>query len=663
MNDTQTTTNSARQARHTVIGPQAQVKADTFLKDIRLATDANISPDGTRAAFVVYEWVPDQPKQRGRIWLVDTTGGEANPLTKGPKGDTTPRWSPDGQTLAFISRSDEEKAKPQLHVMPAAGGEARQLCKMPNGVSDVQWSPNGSSSPTNGARIAFLSVEGEEPKEEPKVFTPEQQRHRRLWTVRDGSDTPEPVTPDGSTVWQYGWSPDGTQFAVFYTSGPEPTDWYRGQIGVVSAQGGAIRQISNLTRQACALAWSPDGSQLAYISGEWSDPDRGGGDIYVHTLASGEVRNLTPGIECSPTWCQWFPDGQKLLFVAEAGVSHQIGVLDASHGNVTIVEHDFIIGERFWPHLSLTPDMQRCVFTHSDKFPPDVWYGAFTLEGNTVAGMSKRRLTTLNPIHEETLTLAPTERISYTSVDGWRIDALLTLPTRREGAGAPPLIVHVHGGPSGSWADDWGFYRSQALVAAGYAELRPNVRGSMGRGVAFADAVLGDMGGKDLQDILSGVDYLVERGLVDSERVAIMGWSYGGFMSCWAVTQTNRFKAAIMGAGVSDFHSFHAQTNIPDWDMRFLSKEIISPLDHPAIYRQFSAITYAGRVTTPTLIVHGENDDCVPVNQAYAFYRALCERNVPTELVIYPREGHGLSERDHLRDYQQRLLAWFEKYL
>ena len=150
---------------------------------------------------------------------------------------------------------------------------------------------------------------------------------------------------------------------------------------------------------------------------------------------------------------------------------------------------------------------------------------------------------------------------------------------------------------------------------------------------------------------------------MDGNRVGIMGWSYGGFMSAWAVTQTNRFKAAIMGAGVCDFHSFHAQSNIPDWDMRFLSNEVITPSAHPEIYRERSAITYVQRVTTPTLIVHGESDPCVPVNQAYEFYRALCENNVPTELVIYPREGHGLRERDHIRDYLQRILKWFKQYL
>ena len=201
---------------------------------------------------------------------------------------------------------------------------------------------------------------------------------------------------------------------------------------------------------------------------------------------------------------------------------------------------------------------------------------------------------------------------------------------------------------------------TQLFAAAGYAVLRPNVRGSWGRGVAFADAVICDMGGKDFQDILYGVDYLVERGLVDGKRMAIAGGSYGGFMAAWAVTQTHRFKTAIMIAGVSDFHSFHAQSRIYDWDMRFLCG---NPLDQPELYRKHSAITYAARVQTPTLIIHGEVDQDVPINQAHAFYRALRERHVPVEFVIYPREPHGVNEREHQRDFEERILRWLERYL
>jgi len=198
------------------------------------------------------------------------------------------------------------------------------------------------------------------------------------------------------------------------------------------------------------------------------------------------------------------------------------------------------------------------------------------------------------------------------------------------------------------------------FASAGYAVLRPNIRGSWGRGTTFANAVVGDMGGRDFQDVMHGVDALIERGLVDANRVAIAGWSYGGFMSAWAITQTTHFKAAIMGAGIADWHGFHALSNLSDWDIRFLQAD---PLDNPEVYRRWSPVTYANRVITPTLILHGENDQCVPVSGGYAFQRALQERGVPVELVVYPREGHDISEYSHALDIEERVIRWLEKYL
>jgi dipeptidyl aminopeptidase/acylaminoacyl peptidase len=629
------------------------------LFNMRYPSDVNLSPDGKRVAFVLREWVPDQPKQRARIWVVETSDGEAQPFTKGPKADTCPRWSPDSQQLAFISEGEGEgsKGKAQLYLMPVgtqfvAPGEPKRVCTMPNGVSDLEWSPDGK-------RIAFLSLEGEEPKTDPLVVGPG--RHNRLWTVRVDNDTPEPVTPAGVTVWEYAWSPDSRHFAIYYSTGPDENDWYLGQIGIVPAIGGAVRQVTHSTRQASGLAWSPDGTRLAYISGEWSDRCRGAGDIFVLPIfAEGQVRNLTPNIQCSPSWCQWFPDGRRLLFTAFAGVTHQIGILDEVDGTITTLVQDFVM-DVMWPHLSTTPDLQAFATVHSDpNTPTDVWSGKFTFQGSTITELTRNRLTRLNPIAEETFAVVPSQRMRYESVDGWQIDALFTPPLEHKGDGAPPLIVVVHGGPSWAYSDSYDLFWTQMRASAGYAVLRPNIRGGWGRGVAFADAVVGDMGGKDLQDVLAGVEYLVEHGIVDGNRAGIMGWSYGGFMTAWAVTQTIRFKAAVMGAGVSDWHSFHAQSNLSVWDERFLGASL---LERPEIYRECSAITYAARVRTPTLILHGESDEPVPVSQAYAFYRALREQNVPVELVVYPREGHGPSEREHLRDMGERMQRWFKEYL
>ncbi|HLY26336.1 MAG TPA: S9 family peptidase [Aggregatilineales bacterium] len=630
----------------TGLSQRIPIKPGTMLS-VRYASDINLSPDGTHAAFVIQEFVSDKPKERARIWLVDTTGGEPKPFSKGPKEDTCPRWSPDSQQLAFTSLGEGEKDKAQLHLISAQGGEARRVCTMPNGVSYLAWSPDGS-------RIAFLSLEGEEPKSDPKVIGPD--RHRRLWTVRPDYDIPEPVTPNNLTVWEYAWSPDGKHIALYYSAGPDETDWYGGQIGIVPANGGAVRQVSQLTRQASALTWSPDGVYITYISGDWSDRGLVGGDIFTLPVEGGDARNLAPGAPFSFSWCRWFPDGRRLLYAGWKSLTHQIGILDAVDGKTTELVDDFVMGDVFVPRLSATPDLHCFAALHATpQHPYDAWFGKLTGEGP----VEWQRLTRLNPIAEETFALSPTRRIRYESVDGWQIDAFLTLPLTPKSEGPPPLIVDVHGGPSWAYTENWGYW-SQMLASAGFAILQPNIRGSLGQGVAFADAVVHDMGGKDLQDVLHGVDYLIDQKLVDGNRVGIMGWSYGGFMTAWAVTQTTRFKAAMMGAGVSDYHSFHAQSNIPDWDMRFIG---VDPLEQPDKYREISAITHAARVTTPTLIVHGENDICVPVNQAYAFYRALRERKVPVELVVYPREGHGFDEKEHVKDLEERMLGWFEKYL
>ncbi len=654
---TQTSEMSPDAERHQAGETQRHTVTFDNTRGIRTPSDAQISADGSQIAFSLAEWVTDQPRARERIWLVEGAGGESRPLTFGPKGDTMPRWSPDGRTLAFVSeRGEEDKGHAQLYVLSPQEGKPRRVCLMPNGVDQPVWSPDGS-------RLAFLSREGAEWTAGPKVN--EEPRHTRLWTVRPESDTPEPVTPPDMTIWRYAWSPDASEIAVYYSEGPGETDWYRGQIGLVPAGGGAIRRMTELNRQAEAPAWSRDGKTLYYILGEWSDRGVIGGEVCALDVATGATRNLTPGIDISISWVRELSDG-RLLYAAWDGLSNQIGILDPKTGALHALTREFYLGDGAWPRLSITSDGRHLVATHGDEtHPVEVWLGE--LQGDGVGErIDWRRLTRLNRLSEETLTVVPSRRIEYEGADGWRIQGLFTLPLEETRGAPPPLVVIVHGGPTSAFRESYIQTNAvldiivQLLAAAGFAVLRTNPRGSIGRGAAFADAVLGDPGGKDFEDILRGADYVLAQGWADGARQGIFGWSYGGLMTAWAVSQTTRFRAAVMGAGVSDFHSFHAQSNIPDWDMRVLGAD---PLERPQVYRERSAITFAGRIETPTLILHGEADESVPVNQSYAFYRALREHGVPTELAIYPSEGHGIRDREHLRDLFERLVRWFDTYL
>lgn len=621
-----------------------------MLLEARTPIDLDISNDGKRVAFTVMENIPGEQKHRLRIWVTDTTTREARPFLSGKRDEICPRWSPDGKYLAFITQPGGEKEKPQLHLIAAEGGTSRLVCKMPNGVSELAWAPDGS-------RITFLALEGEQPKSDPKVITPA--RHNRLWAIYPDQALPEPLTPTDLTVREYTWSPDSKRIALYYSSGSDLTNWYHSHIGVVSSAGGTVRKVVHLSWPARKLAWSPDSQQIAYISGQWSDPGRGSGDIFSVSLKDEQVRNLTPGIGCSPTWCCWLPNGRQLLYTAVKGVSHQVGLLDAADGAITVLEEDFVM-YRDQPWLAITPDRRHCATIRStDQQPFDTWSGALSFADGQPASIEWHRLSQLNPLIEETVEMAKTERITYESVDGWHIDGLFTPPVNAKHGELPPLYVEVHGGPSGTSCDTW-YHVTHFFTNNGFAVFRPNYRGSWGHGAAFADAVLGDMGGKEFQDILNGVEYLVQQGKVDGNRVCIGGWSNGGFLSAWAISQSKRFRAAMVGAAITEWLNQHAQSNIPDADIMLLGAD---PLENPNAYYRCSPMTFANRVTTPALILHGEDDPVVPVAQAYAFYRALRERNVPTECVIYPREGHGVAEHDHLGDVLQRQLRWFEKYI
>jgi Tol biopolymer transport system component len=260
-----------------------------LLLAMRLPIDLDMSADGQQVATVVLEYVQGQQKPRRRIWVTGAEQGEVRLFLNGPRDETCPRWSPDGKHLAFITQAEGEQTKPQLHLVAAEGGTPELLCTMPHGVSELAWAPDGRC-------ISFLASDGQEQPEDPQVLQPP--RHKRLWTICPHQAPPVVITPAHLTVREYAWAPDSTRLAVYYSEGSEETDWYHSHIGVVASGGGEIHRVVHLSLPARGLAWSPDSQYLAYLSGKWSDPGRGAGDIFLVSLADGLVRNLTPGILC-----------------------------------------------------------------------------------------------------------------------------------------------------------------------------------------------------------------------------------------------------------------------------------------------------------------------------------------------------------------------------
>ncbi len=394
---------------------------------------------------------------------------------------------------------------------------------------------------------------------------------------------------------------------------------------------------------------------------------------------------MTAGYGGSIWWIQWSADGTALDYIAYEDGEAAIGRIDLATGvRNTRWKGALAFGESASSRYIARDTGAIAVLREDATRPQDIWLFEPQGTGNWERGTSDRELPNHNPpspishlpspglewrqltcLHPQTaaLALGETRVLRWQGADGMAIQGLLILPVGYQEGARVPLITWVHGGPAWLYTHSFygaGRYPEQLFAGAGYAVLLANPRGSAGWGVAFTEANIGDFGGRDYEDIIAGVDHVIALGIADSERLAIGGWSYGGFMTAWAVTQTTRFKAAMMGAGICNWRSFHGVAEIGTWDQ--ISYRA-SPYEQGGRYDRFSAIHYVDRVSTPTLIVHGSEDVIVPVGQSYEFFRALKDHGVPTELVVYPREPHGFRERGHNIDRFRRFLAWFQRYV
>lgn len=626
------------------------------LKDV---TSAAISPDGTHVAYILS--VPRRPMKDdngpawGELHVVDVEGN-SRPFITGEVNIGGVDWTPDGKGISFVAKRDGDE-KRSLYIIPIDGGEARRLIKHDENVGDYSWSPDGK-------QVAFLATEKEDKEKkklEDKGFNPdiyeEDFRTVRVWIAKadfDSEDKPRMLDLPGSAT-QVHWSPDGANLALALSPTPLIDDVYmQSRVHVVNIESGEVTARVANPGKLGAIRWSTDGQRLAFLSGEdIHDPSEG--RVMVASAATGEFKQILQDFLPDTSALAW-QDAQTLMFVSDDGCWTVFGevAFDGTRHQTHIPPGGPILGG-----LTLSRDGMAAAFVGSTpEHPGEVFLSSHADKG-------PRRLTHSNPWLAQKR-FAKQEVVKYKARDGETIEGVLTHPLDAEPGTRHPLIVYVHGGPESRVANGWVTRYSmpgQVGAAQGYAILHPNYRGSTGRGVAFAKAHQADYAGKEFDDLVDGVDHLIELGLVDKDKVGVTGGSYGGFASAWCATYyTERFAAAVMFVGISDHISKAGTTDIPE--EMFLVHARKRPWDDWQFFLDRSPIKYVEQARTPILIMHGKEDTRVHPSQSLELYRNLkILDQTPVRLVLYPGEGHGNRKAASRYDYSMRLMRWMNHYL
>jgi dipeptidyl aminopeptidase/acylaminoacyl peptidase len=625
--------------------PQAGPTIDQTLDSLFAAhefRDAAIAPGGSMAAWVETVRPKDKTEVRTSfIYVKDLRDGSspARRIAESTAYDNHLSWSKDGK-LAFFSDSSSH-GQSQLYIADKPGhGGPKKLTNLKGYLTDPKWSPDGR-------QIAMLFIE-----DAPRIPGPTQATVpdsgvvdskiylQRLALVDVASGNVRQVSPEGMYVYEYDWSPDGKQVAYTAAPGPGDDNWYIAQLYTLDLASGSAKSILKTPMQMAVPRWSPDGKQIAFIAGIMSDEGSTGGDIYTIPVSGGAPKDVTPGRKSSPSWLTWLPSSQRILFGETVGGETAISTLDLS-SNTT---------ERVWKgaeSLVFSGDLTNSAVVRSSfAMAPEVWAGS-TGRWQQLT----RSNAALHPAWGEA------KSVEWKS-DGFSVQGWLLLPANYDPGKRYPMVVSIHGGPAAAKKQSWpvGHFDLALLSGHGYFVFFPNPRGSYGEGEQFASANVKDFGYGDLRDILSGVDAVVKQFPVDEKRIGVGGWSYGGFMTMWAVTQTNRFRAAVSGAGLSNWQSYYGENGIDQWMIPYFGASVY---DDPAVYAKSSPINFIKNVKTPTLVVVGDRDAECPPAQSYEFWHALKTLGVKTQFVIYPGEGHGFHDPEHIRDLMKRTVAWF----
>ncbi len=606
-----------------------------------------ISPDGRRVAWIGPA-ASENSKDADGLYVQDLQQSGSTPVRIGDLAASDLAdiaWAPDSRTLAFLCTTGGQA---QVCIAPI-DGQPKRLSDLKGDLADPAWSPDGK-------KVAFLFTENAPRKPGPlEPMTPEvgliesKVYEQRLAVVDVATGGVQQISPADMYVYEFDWSPDGKQFAVISAPGEGDDNWYVAQLYRLAGSGGPLMPVYKPPLQIAIPRWSPEGKNIAFIGGLMSDEGLIGGDIFVVSAEGGEPRNVTPGIAASPSGLSW-ATSEKIVFAERINGGTGIGSVDIKSGSTSQIWNGEETITRDGEISVSSNGAQSAVMRESGSHPQEIWAGKNgewrqITHANADLGVDWGRMESLH------------WKSDVGTVQGW-----LMYPANYDAKQRYPMVVMVHGGPAMSVSPTWPgkFFSPATLSKHGYFVLLPNPRGSYGMGEAFTRANVKDFGYGDLRDILTGVDEVVKTLPVDNDRIGITGWSYGGFMTMFAITQTTRFRAAVSGAGLSNWQSYYGENDIDKWMVPYFGASVY---DDPAVYAKSSAINFVKNVKTPTLIVVGERDGECPAPQSREFWHALKELGVTTQYVVYQGEGHMIHDPTHQKDIMDRLIGWFDRYL
>ena len=611
-----------------------------------------ISPDGSTVAYTVRETLMEDEESSflTHIWVATTDGSMNRQFTRGDDSASNPQFSPDGKYLAFTSNRDGDN---QVYKMYLSGGEAQKVTTAENGVSSFQWSPDGE-------RIAYTMTDPQ--TEEEKTRERERRdvqivdrdfKFSRIYVQSVNGDEAKAIYGDDLHTTSFDWSPDGSTIVFSHQPTPRINDRYEMNISTVSADSGAVESLVDREGTDSSPLFSPGGDEVVFSSHGGEVEAIGLGDLYVIDVESGAIRELAHTYDRNASLVGFTSAGDLLIREWKNTVSAIYTISLDGSAPVQITPDDGVYNS-----VSISKSGDHISFTYENSTDPrEAYY-------SDLNGFSKQKV---SAVFDEAQfpEFGETELLTWNSPDGKEIEGLLTYPVGYEAGDEVPLILMVHGGPSGIYAQSWtgsgGIYALQFFAEQGYALLRPNPRGSTGYGKEFRYANFQDWGYGDYEDLMSGVDHVIDMGVADPDSLVEMGWSYGGYMTSWIVTQTDRFKAVSMGAGLSNLVSMVGTTDIPDYLLGHMGGPYWD--GNMEAYERHSAVYHMDDVVTPTQIIHGANDLRVPLGQGQEFYWALQELGVDTEMIIYPRTPHGPREPKFIADVSNQIIRWFDKHL